>query len=188
MNWIHNRLCTSAHWREKVRTQLVPWGIEGVDLGSDLLEIGPGPGFTTELLRSRSARITAVELHHGLATRLSQRLQGTNVRIVEGDGCALPFPGGSFSAAACFTMLHHIPTAELQDCLFRDVHRVLRPQSVFCGTDSLGNSWLMPLLHIGDTMNLLNPQTLGSRLEACGFRNVSVETGPRMLRFRAYRA
>ena len=45
----------------------------------------------------------------------------------------------------------------------------------------------MRLIHIGDTMVRVDPQTFGSRLEAAGFRDVSVEATDEAFRFRARR-
>jgi ubiquinone/menaquinone biosynthesis C-methylase UbiE len=50
----------------------------------------------------------------------------------------MPFDDESFSGAACFTMLHHVPSPEAQDRLFAEVGRVLRPGAPFAGTDSTG--------------------------------------------------
>ena len=47
------------------------------------------------------------------------------------------FPDGRFSAALSFTMLHHVPSAELQDRLFAEVARVLQPGGFLAGVDSL---------------------------------------------------
>jgi 16S rRNA A1518/A1519 N6-dimethyltransferase RsmA/KsgA/DIM1 with predicted DNA glycosylase/AP lyase activity len=55
-------------------------------VGADLLELGPGPGITTEVLRPRVARVTAVELDAALAARLARRLAASGVRVVRGDG------------------------------------------------------------------------------------------------------
>ena len=49
------------------------------------IEIGPGPGFTTEVLRTMTARLTAVEIDEGLAASLTERLAGGNVDVVVGD-------------------------------------------------------------------------------------------------------
>ena len=48
------------------------------DLGDDVLEIGPGPGLTTDLLRVDLVKLTAIELDPALASALSDRLTGTN--------------------------------------------------------------------------------------------------------------
>jgi hypothetical protein len=51
MNIIHRWLCRSVSWRQNLEQSLLPWALEGIDLGSDVLEIGPGPGLTTDWLR-----------------------------------------------------------------------------------------------------------------------------------------
>ena len=121
-----------------------------------MLEIGPGFGPATELLAGRVPRLTALEIDTGLAHSLRERL-GDRAEIVEGDGATMPFTDARFDAAVCFTMLHHVPSAEAQDRLFTEVHRVLRPGGVFAGTDSLGKGVGFALLHIGDTKNLIDP-------------------------------
>jgi hypothetical protein len=44
MNLIHRWLCSSARWNKVVETYILPWTLEGLNLGSDVLEVGPGPG------------------------------------------------------------------------------------------------------------------------------------------------
>ena len=34
-------ICSSGWWSRRVKTKLVPWGVAGVDLHGDVLEIGP---------------------------------------------------------------------------------------------------------------------------------------------------
>jgi 16S rRNA A1518/A1519 N6-dimethyltransferase RsmA/KsgA/DIM1 with predicted DNA glycosylase/AP lyase activity len=41
---------------------VIPWALDGLDPGADVLELGPVPGLTTDVLRERTARLTAVEL------------------------------------------------------------------------------------------------------------------------------
>jgi hypothetical protein len=53
----------------------------------------------------------------------------------------MPFADATFSAVACLTMLHHLPVSELQDRLFVEVHRVLGPEGVFCGSDNPGRGF-----------------------------------------------
>ena len=62
-----------------------------------------------------------------LAGSLSSRLRGSNVQIIEGDATEMPFGGSEFSGAVAFTMLHHVPSQELQDKLLVEVLRVLNP-------------------------------------------------------------
>jgi len=164
--------------------EVMPWVLDGVDLGPNALEVGPGPGLTTDLLRSRVARLTALEIDNALAVSLAARLRGSNVTALRGDATAMPFKDGSFSGAASFTMLHHVPSPALQDRLFKEVRRVLRPGGTFAGVDSL-QSLRMRLFHIHDTLVPVDPQRLGSRLEAAGFGSVAVEIKGHAFRFRA---
>src|SRR5262249_52493837 len=158
MNWFHRQVCRSGRWRRRVEGELLPWALQGVDLGDDVLEIGPGPGVTTELLRRRAPRLTALEADAAAAAALHQRLGGPGVRGVHGDGAMMPFADGSFSGVVALTMLHHIPTAALQDRLLAEARRVLRPGGVFAGFDGVG-SWLFRLVHLGDTYTPVDPDT-----------------------------
>jgi len=186
MNRAHRWLCRSRFWRNALTEAILPWALDGVDLGDAPLEVGPGPGLTTDVLRRRSAHLTAVEIDRQLAWALGRRLAGTNVTVIEGDATRMPFASGSFSGAVSFTMLHHVPSAELQDRLLQEVCRVLRPGAVFAGTDSTW-SILLRLLHVFDTMVLVDPGSFGARLEAAGFTEVSVRVGRGAFRFRARR-
>jgi len=85
------------------------------------------------------------------------------------------------------TMLHHVPTAALQDRLLAEARRVLRPGGAFAGFDGVG-SFLFRLIHLNDTYTPVNPATFGRRLEAAGFAAVTVERSWGRFRFRATRA
>lgn len=186
MNLMHRRLCSSAGWAERV-THWLGEDLEDVDLGDDVLEIGPGYGATTAVLVGRVPRLTAVEVDEASASRLETRYRG-RATIVHGDGTALPFPDGRFSAVVCFTMLHHVPSRALQDALFAEARRVLRPGGVFRGTDSQ-LSLRFRMLHIGDTMVVVDPGTLPARLAAAGFEeDPTVRVVDGRLRFSARRA
>lgn len=186
MNRIHRWLCRSQPWRRTVEGRLLPWTLAGVELGDAPLEIGPGPGATTDVLRRSAPGLTCLEIDPALAASLSERMAGTPVRVVEGDATAMPFEPESFSAVVAFTMLHHVPSPAQQDGLLREAHRVLRPGGVFAGSDSTVSLGFR-LLHIGDTMVPVDPEGFGARLEAVGFAEVRVERGNGAFRFRARR-
>ncbi len=185
MNWIHNRLCRSERWRRTVERRL-PWALARVDLGANVLELGPGPGLTTDLLRKRVRHLTAIEIDRQLAESLASRLNGSNVEVVKGDATEMPFANAQFSSSVCFTMLHHVHTPALQDQLLREVWRVLQPGGSFVGADSL-QSLFMRVIHIGDTLVPIVPHTLGDRLQAAGFQVVEIETNSEAVRFHARR-
>ena len=58
MNLLHRLVCRSALWRWTVERWVIPWALDGLDPGEDVLELGPGPGLTTDVLRERAARLT----------------------------------------------------------------------------------------------------------------------------------
>lgn len=186
MNAIHDRLCSSRWWSRIVEEKLVPWGVSAVELGDDVLEIGPGFGATTRLLAKKlgTGRLTALELDEGYCRRLRSEL-GDAVEVVQGDATKLPFGGGRFSAVLCFTMLHHIPLREQQDQAFAEVARVLRPGGVFAGTDSVGTGLLFKLIHVGDTLLPVEPDEMPQRLRAAGFAETATDRVDGSFRFHA---
>jgi len=185
MNRLHRWYCRSNAWAATVRDEL-PRMLRGVELGDEVLEVGPGPGLTTDLLRTRVPRITAIEIDPRLAQALRQRTLGQGVEVVTGDATAMPFQAARFSAVVSFTMLHHLTSPELQDRLLAEACRVLRPGGVFAGSDSTA-SFLFRLAHLGDTMVLVDPDRFASRLQAAGFTDARVRRGNRAFGFQAIR-
>jgi ubiquinone/menaquinone biosynthesis C-methylase UbiE len=184
MNRIHHWFCSSNRWKRTLANEVFPRVLDGVALGKNVLEVGPGPGLTTELLRLRCERLTCLELDPVFASPLRQRMQDTNVTVVDGDATEMPFRDGEFTAAVSLTMLHHIPTPMLQDRLFAEVHRVLQPGSVFVGMDAV-DTWSLRLMHWGDTLIPVDPAHLAPRLRRAGFEDVIVEAEKRAFRFSA---
>jgi SAM-dependent methyltransferase len=181
---MHLQFLASPEWGQMLETDLLPWVLEVADLGDDVLEVGPGPGLTTDLLRLRTARLTAVEVDDVLATALAARLADTNVDVVHADATNSGLESNRFSAATCFSMLHHMPSRELQDQLFAEMHRVLRPSGAFIAADSV-DSELIREFHVDDVFVPVAPDTLGERLEAAGFANVCIDVGDYQVRFNA---
>ena len=186
MNRIHHWLCRSNSWQRKLQDNLIPWALRDVELGDDVLELGPGPGLTTNILRHRFSNLTSIEIDPELEASLRSRTSGTNIEVVTGNAAAMPFRDNSFSGVVSFTMLHHVPSTQQQDQLFREAYRVLKPQASFVATDSR-RSWSMRLLHIGDTMVIIDPDTIQARMEKAGFRDVFVEWTSDVLRFHGHR-
>jgi SAM-dependent methyltransferase len=169
----NHAVCGSEEWRATVRDMIIPWALGEGELGDDVLEVGPGYGATTDVFRERVASLTAVEIDPELADRLRTRLAGTNVTVVDGDATALPFEADRFTGATCFAMLHHVPSVELQDRVFAEVARVLRPGGLFVASDSVHSDDLLEF-HEGDTYLPVDPATLPRRLGRAGFAGVEV--------------
>lgn len=186
MNRIHHWICSSNRWKRTLATEVLPRVLDGFEVGKNVLEVGPGPGLTTELLRLRCDRLTCLELDPVFASPLRQRLQNTNVTVVDGDATDMPFGDRQFTAAVSLTMLHHVPTPALQDRLFSEVHRVLQPGAVFIGMDAV-DTWSLRVMHWGDTLVPIDPACLEPRLRRAGFEDVIVEAEKRAFRFSARR-
>lgn len=62
MNRFHRWYCRTGHWRHEIQDQILPWVLRDIDLGDDVLEVGPGPGLTTDVLAARVPRLTALEI------------------------------------------------------------------------------------------------------------------------------
>jgi SAM-dependent methyltransferase len=186
MNRIHHWYCRSAVWKRRVESELIPWALGDAKLDGPALEIGPGPGVTTNYLRTRVSSVTALENDPSLAIKLATRFQNTNIQVIEGDATSMPFEAGAFRTVFSFTMLHHVPSASLQDRVLAEALRVLAPGGTFLGTDSRASP-RMRLFHCFDTMVIVDPVTFPQRLHHAGFINEQIELSDGAFRFRAAR-
>ncbi|GAB2520439.1 class I SAM-dependent methyltransferase [Nocardia heshunensis] len=185
MNYFHQLCCRSSMWERTSATRIVPWALNDLDLGARALEVGPGYGANVATLRARVPDLTGLEIDPALAARLRER-RSDQLRVLEGDGTAMPLPDKEFSAVVCFTMLHHVPSPARQDDLFAEAFRVLTPGGVFAGSDGLDRV-AFRLMHLGDTCVPVPPATLSARLAHSGFTDIEIETAATMFRFRARR-
>jgi len=61
MNENHKQ-CGSDEWRAMMRETILPWALGDLDLGDDVLEVGPGYGATTDVVAGFAPKVTAVEI------------------------------------------------------------------------------------------------------------------------------
>jgi ubiquinone/menaquinone biosynthesis C-methylase UbiE len=176
----NHALCATPEWAEFMERDVLEPVTAGIDLGAEMLELGPGPGAATRWLRHRVERLVALELDEESGTRLADELAGSNVTVTIGDSMNVPFPDESFDSVACFTMLHHVPTQREQFATLREACRVLRPGGVLVGADSLASQGLHDF-HEGDTYNPIDPARLLVFLQAAGFGHVMVSAGEGLL-------
>jgi ubiquinone/menaquinone biosynthesis C-methylase UbiE len=106
------------------------------------------------------------------------------VEVVNADATDMPFEANRFSAAVCLTMLHHVPSAALQDRLFAEVARVLRSGATLLGSDSI-EAPEVRAGHDNDIFVPVDPDQLGRRLVVAGFEQPEVETKATRVRFAA---
>jgi SAM-dependent methyltransferase len=173
LNSFHLQFCASPEWRQTVEETILPRALRDVDLGRHVLEIGPGPGFTTDVLMARVAHLTAVELDPNLAASLEARLAGTNVDVVLGDATSLSFPDDHFSGAASFHMLHHIQPDEEQKAVLAELARVLIPGATLVAADGIENEGSRAFPE-DDVYNPIDPDELAVWLDQAGFSAVEI--------------
>jgi SAM-dependent methyltransferase len=184
MNKAHLEFLASPAWTEMLKTDLLPWVDSVGDLGDDVIEIGPGPGLTTDLVRPRVSSLTAIEVDDDLAAALKKRLAGTNVSVLHADATRTGLPTGEFSTVLCFSMLHHMTSPEQQDELFAEVSRLLRPGGLFVGVDAVDSDFMREV-HVDDTFVPVSHETAAQRFEAAGLASTVIEPGDYQFRFRA---
>jgi ubiquinone/menaquinone biosynthesis C-methylase UbiE len=172
----NHALCATPEWADHIHREVLGALLSDINLGDEMLEIGPGPGAATAWLRARVRRLVAVEVDPASAQQLATRYVGSNVEVVTGDASRLAFDDASFDSVGTFTMLHHLPTVALQNQVLREAWRVLRPAGILVGSDSLGTTDLHEF-HAGDIYNPIEPSSLIPRLQTIGFDHVMVSVG-----------
>jgi ubiquinone/menaquinone biosynthesis C-methylase UbiE len=174
MNADHENLCGSPEWAAWLQSEILPAVTAGIDLGHEMLEIGPGPGAATAWLCEHVASLTVLETDTTAAKALATRHRG--VTVDTGDAAHMPYGNESFDSVGSFTMLHHVPTAAEQYQILSQTMRVLRPGGALVGSDSLASTALHHF-HAGDTYNPVDPAVLLVWLRTLGFTPVTVIAG-----------
>ncbi|MGA7987706.1 MAG: class I SAM-dependent methyltransferase [Candidatus Dormiibacterota bacterium] len=172
----NHALCATPEWADHIHREVLGSLLTELDLGDEMLEIGPGPGAATEWLRTRVRRLVAIEVDPEAAQRLADRYNGSNVEVATGDASHLDFADESFDSVGTFTMLHHLPTLATQNQVLKEAWRVLRPAGILVGSDSLASTHLHDF-HNGDTYNPIEASSLIPRLQTIGFDHVMVSVG-----------
>lgn len=100
--------------------------------GARVLDVGCGSGGVTADLAALAAEVVAVDVDRSMARRARQALPApAAASVVQADGRALPFPDGSFDAAACNLVLLWSPQPER---LVAEMARVVRPGGTVLAT------------------------------------------------------
>jgi ubiquinone/menaquinone biosynthesis C-methylase UbiE len=186
MNSYETWFCGTRLWRWVTRRQLLPWMLQGSDLGEHVLELGAGPGAATEELSRLAGRVTSLECDHEFAAKLGARANHASVAVIQGDAATLPFSSSTFSSAVAILMLHHLRSNGLQDQAFAEIARVLRPGGVFLAFE-IQDSWFNRVGHFRSTFVPVAPTSVVARLTAAGFSRAAMDLRSGGFRIRALR-
>ena len=104
--------------------------VDALEPGPDetVVEIGPGRGTLTEVLRERAGRVVAVEYDRALAALLKDRYAGSNVSIVEADVLSVDMYE---AAGGPFILVGNVPYYITTPILFHALRRPRARRSVF---------------------------------------------------------
>lgn len=110
----------------------------GIQAGHDVLELGCGPGFVTDLLAELApdGSLYAVEPSPTLLAQMESNVRNKPRRglyPIQACGDRLPIPDGGIDFSYARFVLQHIPGPE---AVISEVHRVTRPGGRFCAVDS----------------------------------------------------
>ena len=186
MNLAENLICSSSLWRYLTQRQLLPWLLSGTCLGDHLLEIGAGYGAATSYLQTRVPRVTSLEYAHNSVLKLRSQSSNSPASAVRGDAAHLPFACQVFSSALAILVLHHLKSTQLQDRMFAEAFRVLRPGGIFIAFE-IPDTWFHRVGHIHSTFTPLAPSSAFARLNAAGFSKVTLDARKGAFRVTAFR-
>jgi len=145
-----------------------------------VLDLGCGTGnFLTEL-DSISAKLLGLDISAGMLTQAKAKTSRTG--LILGDGVAMPLQDGSFQAAYCILVLHHISD---KIRLISEVHRILRRQGRFviqsCSHEQLSTFWFYHYFPRGleiDRRRFPDFTELSGMLMEVGFKDISIHPCP----------
>jgi ubiquinone/menaquinone biosynthesis C-methylase UbiE len=123
----------------------VPYVVESLEclraINGPVLEIPCGDGRNTLMLAQACDELVAADVSTRALSLASDNLIGqgvSNVRFVQADVLELQFPDGSFSAAVCWGLLHHVRRPEL---VLAELVRICRSGAVIIANAlSVGDS------------------------------------------------
>lgn len=154
-----------------------------VPAGSDVLELGCGPGVDAVALAD-GRRYTGVDLSPVMLSIAEAHVP--SAAFLRHDLTSLELPAGSFDGVVAFYVFGHVPAAEYLPSFAR-VYRWLRPGGVFCssfptgiGDNSIQDDWLgVPMFFggIGRDATEASLRQIGFRLEISEVKEEVEEDG-----------
>jgi ubiquinone/menaquinone biosynthesis C-methylase UbiE len=158
------------------------WTVSLLDIQPEqrILEIGFGPGVSTQIAVERVPRVFVAGIDHSrtMVQAASQRnadaIRSGRMELREADVRSLPYPDHSFDRAFS---LHSIYFWENPvDCL-QEIKRVLKPSGLLAITIQPKDKWT-PNVH-PEAITLYFSDEIAAFFSAAGYREIRVEAPPR---------
>lgn len=97
------------------------------------VEIGPGLGRIAKALSEHFDEVVGVDVSEEMVNRARELIREPRVRFEVGNGRDLSqISSGSADFVVTFTVLQHLPSAEIIEGYLREAARILRPGGVLC--------------------------------------------------------
>jgi len=119
-------------WQGSVEEQLLylrhvfayEFALTLVKPGQEVLEIGSGDGYGTEMLCRAGATVVGLDLSAEAVAHASEKHKANNLTFVAYDGMHMPFADAKFGLAVSFQVIEHVEDVPLY---LAEIHRVLAP-------------------------------------------------------------
>lgn len=130
------RLCQQAQAIRSIEAGILRSA--GIKASHDVLELGCGPGFVSDLLAELAPEgsLHAIEPSPTLLAQVEGNVRNKPARglfPIQAFGNNLPIPDNSIDFSYARFVLQHIPQP---DAVVSEIHRVMRPGGHFCAVDS----------------------------------------------------
>jgi len=136
MSAVEAAFCRSSSWGALAHRYVVPWSLQGVDLGSDVLEIGAGHGAMANriMIDTPDVAMTVTDYDPKMVAAAHTRLahHGGRATVERADAADLPYAAARFDVVVSFLMLHHTVQWE---AVLGEAIRVLKPGGHLVGYD-----------------------------------------------------
>lgn len=158
--------CTARPYRMLAARMVLPWALQGLRPGGQVLEIGAGSGAMAARLLGMAPglHVTVTDYDPLMVSVAAESLaaHGDRVAIRQADAAELPFSDGGFDCVLSFAMLHHVIDWE---AAVREAVRVLAPGGRLVGYDIVDSPVMRVLHHAeGGEIRMMRPGQLEAEL------------------------